>query len=400
MSNLPTLADIEAARVRISSHLPVTPVTKALTLSEEFKKSIYIKWDNQLRTGAFKERGALNYLLNLDAATLSRGVCAASAGNHALGLSFHASRLGAPCHIVMPVNAPLVKMERCKKFGAFITLAPTLTDALERAQEMAAQDNLTYVPPFDHKYVVHGQGVAGLELMDQLDDFDSVIIPVGGGGYAAGVATAIKAKRPDVFILGVCSEWAMQMRRDPDAHKRGYVPTTIADGIAVKTIGKVTEPILNAYVDQIVSVPESSIARAIIMLLECEHAVVEGAGAAGIAALLEGYLPPKYSRPAVFICGSNIDTNLLSRLIEHNMAETGRLLKVSTSLPDKPGMLNTVSGIIAAQGANILQVLHDRFYARLPGYVDITLVMEVRDRAHGVSIISELTKAGLPTQVL
>jgi threonine dehydratase len=400
MLNLPTLADIEAARARISSHLPVTPVTKALTLSEEFKKTIYIKWDNQLRTGAFKERGALNYLLNLDAATLSRGVCAASAGNHALGLSFHASRLGAPCHIVMPVNAPLVKMERCKKFGASITLAPTLTDALERAQEMAVKDNLTYVPPFDHKWVVHGQGVAGLELMDQLDDFDSVIIPVGGGGYAAGVATAIKAKRPDVFILGVCSEWAMQMRRDPDAHKRGYVPTTIADGIAVKTIGKVTEPILNAYVDQIVSVPESSIARAIIMLLECEHAVVEGAGAAGIAALLEGHLPPKYSKPAVFICGSNIDTNLLSRLIEHNMAETGRLLKVSTSLPDKPGMLNTVSGIIASQGANILQVLHDRFYARLPGYVDITLVMEVRDRAHGVSIVSELTKAGLPTQVL
>jgi threonine dehydratase len=400
MDVLPALKDIEAARSRISSHLPITPVTKALTLSEEFKKTVYIKWDNKLRTGAFKERGALNYLLNLDAATLARGVCAASAGNHALGLSFHASRLGAPCHIVMPANAPLVKMERCKAFGAFITLQNSLSEALTYAQEMAAQNNLTYIPPFDHKYIIHGQGVAGLELLEQLDDFDSVIIPIGGGGYAAGVATAIKAKRPDVFILGVCSEWAMEMRRDPDAHKRGFVPTTIADGIAVKTIGKVTGPVLDAYVDQIVSVPESAIAKAIIMLLEHEHAVVEGAGAASVAALIQGHLPPKYTKPALFICGSNIDTNLLSRLIEHNMAETGRLLKIGVSLPDRPGMLHTVAGIIAAQGANVLQVLHDRFYARLPGHVDITVVMEVRDRAHGLEIVTELGRAGLPTQIL
>lgn len=400
MNTLPTLADIEAARARLASHLPVTPVTKALTISDELKRTVYLKWDNKLRTGAFKERGALNYLLCLDATTRARGVCAASAGNHALGLSYHASRLGVPCHIVMPANAPLVKVESCKKLGAFVTLKGSLVEAMEHAQELAKLNNLTYIPPFDHPYVVHGQGVAGLELMDQLDDFDSVIIPVGGGGYAAGISTAIKAKRPDVYILGVCSEWAAEFRRNPGAHNRPYSPMTIADGIAVKSIGKVTGPILDAHVDQIVSVSEASIADAIITLLEQEHVVVEGAGAAGFAALANGLLPPKYIKPVVMICGSNIDMNLLSRLIEQDMAERGRLLKVSIALPDRPGALHLISGIIADKGANVLQVFHDRFYARLPGHVDITVVMEVRDRAHASEIIAGLIAEGLPTTQL
>jgi threonine dehydratase len=400
MNTLPTLADIEAARARIAPHLPVTPVTKALTISDELKRTVHLKWDNKLRTGAFKERGALNYLLCLDSTTRARGVCTASAGNHALGLSYHASKLGVPCHIVMPASAPLVKVESCKKLGAFITLKGSLVEAMEYAQELAKLNNLTYIPPFDHPYVVHGQGVAGLELMDQLDDFDSVIIPVGGGGYAAGISTAIKAKRPDVYILGVCSEWAAEFRRNPAAHNRPYSPMTIADGIAVKSIGKVTGPILDAHVDQLVSVSEASIADAIITLLEQEHVVVEGAGAAGFAALAEGLLPPKYVKPVVMICGSNIDMNLLSRLIEQDMAERGRLLKVSIALPDRPGALHLISGIIADKGANVLQVFHDRFYARLPGHVDITVVMEVRDRAHASEIIAALIAEGLPTTQL
>jgi len=253
------------------------------------------------------------------------------------------------------------------------------------------------VPPFDHEWIVHGQGVAGLELLEQLSDFDSVIIPVGGGGYAAGVATAIKAKRPDVFILGVCSEWAVDARRNPASHQGAIVPMTIADGIAVKSIGKVTGPILDKRVDQIVPVSEWSIARAIIMLLEHEHVVVEGAGAAGLAGLISEHLPQKCTKPVIFVCGSNIDTNLLSRLIEHDMAERGRLMRASITLPDRPGMLHAISGIIAEQGANILQVAHDRSYAKLPGHVEITVLMEVRDRDHGESIISALVKAGLPT---
>lgn len=398
MSTSPTLAEIEAAQARIAPHLPVTPVSRATLLSEELGKTIHIKWDNKFRTGSFKERGALNFLLSLDPAVRAKGVCTASAGNHALGVSYHCSRLGVPCEIVVPHNAPLVKIERCKKFGATITYQESLSEAMEYAKALARDTEVTYVPPFDHEFIVQGQGVAGLEILDQVSDFDSVVIPVGGGGYAAGVATAIKAKRPDVYVMGVCSEWALRMRQSPEVCASQFPQMTIADGIAVKQIGKVTGPILDRYVDKIVAVPETAIAHAIIMLLEQERVVVEGAGAAGLAGIVEGHLPDRCQKPVLFICGSNIDMNLLSRLIEQDMGERGRLLRVNISLPDRPGMLHSITGIIASQGANVLQVHHDRFYARLPGYVDITVVMEVRNRAHGVQLIQHLNDAGLPTQ--
>ena len=397
MTPLPKLSDIEAAQARLIPHIAVTPVTQAHALSDECNRTIYLKWDNKLRTGSFKERGALNFLLNLDAKTLAHGVCTASAGNHALGLSFHAQRLKAPCHIVMPTNAPLVKIQACRAVGAEITFKDNFSEALLYAQQMAHERKITYVPPFDHEWIVHGHGVAGLELMQQLSDCDSIIIPVGGGGYAAGVATAIKAKRPEVFVLGICSEWALEARSGPKAHEGIIVPMTIADGIAVKSVGKITGPIIDKHVDLVRAVSEQSIARAIIMLLEHEHMVVEGAGAAGLAGLLSGHLPERFKKPAIFICGSNIDSNLLSRLIEHDLAERGRLLRVTIMLPDRPGMLHIISGIIAGQGSNVLQVSHDRSYAKLPGHVEITVMMEVRDRTHGQEIISELMRSGLPT---
>jgi threonine dehydratase len=396
---LPSLADIEAAQQRIAPYIPVTPVSIGTSISEALGRTVSFKWDNKLRTGSFKERGALNFLLSMDPQLRSKGVIAASAGNHALGVSYHANRLNVPCHLVMPLNAPLVKVESCRAFGAKITLHGTLSDSITRAKEIAQKEGITYLPPFDHLFTVCGQGVAGLELLDQNSTFDSVIIPIGGGGYAAGIATAIKAKRPDVFVLGVCSEWALGARNHVGPHTHPIPPSTIADGIAVKTIGAVTGPILDQHLDSLVAVSERSIAKAIIKLLEHEHVVVEGAGAAGFAALLDGYLPEQYKRPVVMICGSNIDMNLLSRLIEHDMAERGRMLRVNISLPDRPGMLHTISGIIAAEGANVLQVHHDRFYAQVPGHVDITVVMEVRDRAHGGEIVAELQRAGLPTSL-
>jgi threonine dehydratase len=394
MTEFPSLTDIEAARERLRPHLALTPVSHAPSISEKLNKRIHIKWDNKLRTGSFKERGALNFLLRLPHDVQKRGVCTASAGNHALGVSYHAQRLGIPCEIVVPFNAPLVKIERCKRFGAKISYRQSLSEAMEFAKDTG----VTYVPPFDHLNIVEGHGVAGLEALEQLDDFDSVVIPIGGGGYASGIASAIKAKRPDVFILGVISEWAERYRQNPEAYAVGIPPMTIADGIAVKQIGAVTGPIIHEFVDKVVSVPESTIARAIIVLLEHERVVVEGAGAAGLAAIMEGHLPDRCEKPLVFICGSNIDMNLLSRLIEQDMAERGRLLRVSISLPDRPGLLHQISGIIADQGANVLQVYHDRFYARMPGYVDMTVVMEVRDRAHGAQVIQHLNDAGLPTQ--
>lgn len=394
-----TLSDIEAARARIAPYLPVTPVTTALGLSEEFNRTIYCKWDNKLRTGAFKERGALNFLLNLDKSALSRGVCAASAGNHALALSLHANRLGAPCHLVMPVSAPLVKVESCRRLGAKITQVPTLYEALEIAARWPQQYGYTYIPPFDHELIISGQGVAGLEILEQCADFDSIVIPVGGGGYAAGVATAVKAKRPDVFILGVASQWALDARGNKP-QPGGFVPMTIADGIAVKSIGNVTGPIIDARVDKVVAVSEESIARALVMVLELEHTVIEGAAAASVAGLLEGHLPDRFKKPMVFMCGSNIDTNILSRLIEHDMAERGRLLRVRITLPDRPGMLHQISGIIASLGANVLQVMHDRSYAKAPGHVDITVMMEVRSREHAKEVVDSLLGDGLPTEVM
>ena len=399
MVTSPTLAEIEAAKERLSPHLPVTPVSHAVSISEALGKHITIKWDNKLRTGSFKERGALNFLLSLDPSLRERGVCTASAGNHALGVSYHCQRLGIPCEIVVPVNAPLVKIERCKKFGATISYQNSLSEAMVYAQNLARETNITYVPPFDHEHVVQGHGVGALELLQQVSDFDSIVIPIGGGGYAAGVAATIKQKRPDIFVLGVISEWAQRIRQNPDAYKPGFAPMTIADGIAVKQIGKVTGPIIEKYVDKIVAAPETSIAHAIMMLLEHERTVVEGAGAAALAGVIDGHLPDRCKRPVVLVCGSNIDMNLLSRLIEQDMGERGRLLRVNISAPDRPGMLHQISGVIAEQGANVLQVAHDRFYARLPGYVDMTFVMEVRDRAHGAQIVKFLNDAGLPTRV-
>jgi threonine dehydratase len=297
----------------------------------------------------------------------------------------------------MPSAAPLVKVESCRKLGAHIQQFGTLYECLQIAQELAASKGFTFVPPFDHPYIVEGQGVAGVELVEQLGDFDSVVIPVGGGGYAAGVATVIKALRPHVFILGVCSEWAVKMRSSPPHDPSARAPMTIADGIAVKTIGCVTGPILNRYVDAVLPVSEEAIARAIMALLEHEHTVVEGAGAAALAGLMEGLLPNSYRKPAVFVCGSNIDMNLLSRLIEHDMAERGRLLRVCVTLPDQPGMLHHISGVIALEGANVLEVNHNRSYARIPGHVEITLLVEVRDTQHGECIIEKLRASNVPT---
>jgi len=399
MSTLVTVEDIEAARAKIAPFLPVTPVTYGDALSERTGRSVWLKWDNKLRTGSFKERGALHFLLSLEESTRARGVIAASAGNHALGLTFHAHRLNVPCRLVMPINAPLVKVQACKKLGADITFEATLHDALTHAQEIAKAKNITFVPPYDHHNIVAGQGVAGLEILDQCHNFDSVILPIGGGGYAGGIATAIKSKRPKTYILGVCSEWAQNIRNTQVDQKKTprIPPATIADGIGVKTIGAVTKPLLDKYIDKIITVSEAAIARAIIAYLEHEHTVVEGGGAAALAGLLAGELPAEFQKPLLAVSGSNIDVNLLSRLIEHDMADRGRLLRVNISLPDRPGALSSICEIIASGGANILQVLHDRFYAKIPGHVEVTIVMEVRDQDHSCSVTEALRSAGFPT---
>lgn len=393
-----SINDIEAAFARIRAALPLTPLTHSPAFSDVSGRDIFIKWENRHRTGSFKERGAVNFVA-LHGAESRNGVCAASAGNHALALSYHAARAGIPCHIVMPVSAPLVKVQSTRKTGAEVILhGNSFDEAYAFGLELAKEKGYSYCPAFDHPSVIAGQGTAGLEILDQLADFDSVIVPIGGGGLISGIATAIKERRPDVFILGVQSEWIVAQRAkkaDPNAPKPLIPPTSIADGIAVKTIGKLTAPIIAAKVDQIVTVSENEIANAIMRLLELERTVVEGAGAAGIAALLVGHLPKRYKRTAVVVCGSNIDTSVLSRLIERDMAQRERLLRLLVSVPDRPGSLHATTGIVARLGANVLQVYHDRSSTSLPGNVDIALVLEVREKTHKESVVAGLREAGL-----
>lgn len=389
---------IESAWGRIRAALPVTPLTHSPALSEMLGREIFIKWENRHRTGSFKERGAVNFLA-LHASEAARGVCAASAGNHALALSYHAARAQIPCHIVMPVSAPLVKVQATRKNGAEVILhGGTYDEAYAFAQALVAEKGYAYCSAFNHPAIIAGQGTCGLEILEQLPDVDSIIVPVGGGGLVSGIATAIKARRPDTFILGVQSAWAIAARQrasDPASPPPLIPPTTIADGIAIKTIGALTAPIIAARVDSLVAVSENEIAHAIVRLLELERTVTEGAGAAGVAALLAAHLPARFQKTVVVVCGSNIDTNVLSRLIERDMAQRERLLRLLISVPDRPGSLHATTGLLANAGANVLQVYHDRSSSTLPGNVDIALVLEVRDRTHKDDILSTVRAAGL-----
>lgn len=393
----PDADSLREALARVRQVLPPSPVTSSLPFSEMLGREVLFKWENKFKTGSFKERGAVNVLLSLTKEQRTQGVCAASAGNHALALSYHAQQLGVPCTIVMPKHAPLVKVQSTRNRKAEVIIeGETFQDSYVIAQRVAHDRKLLFVPPYDHELIIAGQGTAGLELLEQGIDFDSIIVPCGGGGLLAGIALAIKAKKPDCFILGVQSEWAVQ-HRSPNFVKPAMVlaDTSIADGIAVKTIGKLTEPIINRLVDKVVTISENLIARAIISFLENERVVVEGAGAAGLAALLDGQLPDHCKRTVVIVCGSNIDVNLLSRLIEWDMGERDRLMRINASVPDRPGSLSAIAGVIAQLGGNVLEVNHDRSFSHIPGNVDISFLIEVRNREHRAEILADMRSRGI-----
>lgn len=394
-------SDIIAAGNRMAGMIPASPLTESHALSQMFSRKIWIKWDSRLPTGAFKERGALHFLLQLGDKERKQGVCAASAGNHALGLSTHAAKLGIPCEIVMPLSASLMKLEATKQTGANVILSgKTFADAYEAAQKLSKEKKLTFVPAYDHDWIIAGQGVSGLELVDQLPEFDTVIIPIGGGGYAAGCSLAIKESRKNVRIIGVVSDWAEKARTGVHPTHSGLDFKSIADGIAVKAIGERNQPILEKYVDMLVSVNETSLARAVVTLLEKERAVVEGSGAAPLAALLEGVELGDAKNIVLMCSGSNIDPALLAALIQWGMADSGSLLRLRITLPDKPGTLTWITGIFSEAGANIIQVSHDRSYAATPGCVEILCVLEVRNASHGKSVVERLESAGIEVKKL
>lgn len=382
----------------------VTPCVASGRLSALTDTTLFLKFENLQETGSFKERGAANLLELLTPEERARGVVTASAGNHAQAVARHAQRLGISAHVVMPETTPLVKIMSTRRFGAHVELAGRAYDeAAERASELAKEQNFVYVHPFDDARVMAGQGTLGLELLQQLPDVEAIVVPVGGGGLLAGVACAVKETAPHVAVYGVESLAFPGMKRcleteSPPSLRGGK---TIADGIAVRRVGSLTTPLVKRYVDDVVLVDEEDIAEAILVLLEQEKTVVEGAGAVGFAALLQRALPVAGKRVAVVLSGGNIDVNLVARIIERGLVKTGRLTRLELTVPDVAGTLARIADAIASTRANILEIQHDRTFSDAElGETRIELVIETFGFEHVAKVQQSLSKAGFQVAIL
>jgi threonine dehydratase len=376
----------------------VTPCARSESLSQRVGCEIYLKLENLQMTGSFKERGALNKLATLPAPERERGVITASAGNHAQGLAFVAKRFGVRATIVMPLGTPLIKRSATLSHGAHVILhGDTYDDAAALARELAREQQLTLVPAFDDDAVIAGQGTVGLELLEQVPDMDAVIVPIGGGGLAGGISVAIKSLRPEVAIYGVQtssvpSMQAAMAQRAPVLVDPGR---TLADGIAVRSASARTLEIGQRYLERLELVDEEEIAEAILLLLEQEKTVAEGAGAVALAAALHGGLPIAGQRVVVIVSGGNIDVNLLSRIIDRGLVRSGRCMRLWVLIPDVPGSLAALLTTAARLQVNVLQVQHDRLAARTePGSTAVELTLETRGFEHIAEIRSAITDAG------
>ena len=393
-----TLAEVQAARGRIRDCIYLSPCTRSENFSQLTGNSVFLKLDNLQRTGAFKERGALNKLLTLTPHERSRGVIAASAGNHAQGVAYHAGRHGIRAQIVMPLTTPLIKVSATKSYGADVILhGANYDEACEEAVRRGLQDGMTFVHPFDDEIVIAGQGTMGLEILEQVPEVEAVLAPIGGGGLISGVACAIKESNPHVQIIGVQPARLPSMKvAIAEGHPVTLSPAaTIADGIAVRRAGDRTLALVRKYVDDIVTVDEEEIANAILLLLEREKTLAEGAGAAAIAALInrKTYLSGK--RVVALVCGGNIDVSLLSRIMERGLVKDGRLVRLRVHLPDYPGALHRLTGILAQHRANIVETSYDRaYYGVNLGDTAIDITMETRGPDHIAELLSALSASG------
>jgi threonine dehydratase len=393
-----SLAEIRTAMDRIRDSIYLSPCARSEYFSQLTGNSVYLKLDNLQRTGAFKARGALNKLLTLTAEERSRGVIAASAGNHAQGVAYHAGRHGIRAEICMPLTTPLIKVSATKSYGAEVILhGANYDEACEEAVRRSQQFGMTFVHPFDDEVVIAGQGTMGLEILQQVPEIEAVIAPIGGGGLIAGVACAVKATNPHVRIIGVQPARLPSMKV---AIAEGQPVTlspaaTIADGIAVRRAGEKTLPLIQKYVDDIVTVDEEEIANAILLLLEREKTLAEGAGAAAIAALINRKTPLSGKKVAVLVCGGNIDVSLLSRIMERGLVKDGRLVRLRVHLPDYPGALHRLTGILAQHRANIVETSYDRaYYGVNLGDTAIDITMETRGPDHIAELLSALSAGG------
>jgi threonine dehydratase len=400
---MPTLEDIRTALGRIRDQVHVTPCSRSETLSHLTGSSAFLKLENLQKTGAYKERGALNKLLTLGEVERRRGLIAASAGNHAQGVAYHAGRLGISATIVMPETTPILKVANTRALGAKIVLAGSSYDeAYAEARRIEQEEGRTFIHPFDDEAVIAGQGTIGLELLDQVDDLDAVIVPVGGGGLVSGVAIAVKTLRPQVKVIGVEAELLPAMAAALEAGKPVTIEGayTIADGIAVRRAGDLTFRHVKEWVDELVTVSEEEIASAILYLLEKEKTVAEGAGAVAVAALMHRKVRLEGKRVVAIVSGGNIDVNLIARIIERGLVKDGRLVRISVALMDKPGQLAKVSAIISNLRANVIEVHHTRAFAFRFGDTTLQLTLETRGPDHVDEILLALRERGYQVQKL
>lgn len=396
-----TLADIRAAQRRIADGIVVTPCPESIPLSEITGAKIACKLDNLQRTGSFKERGARNALRRLTSAQRKRGVIAASAGNHALGLAYHGRLLGIPVTVVMPDYAPLIKITTCRKLGAHVLVqGGDFVAARAEADRLAAQEGFTYVHGFDDPAIIAGQGTLGLEILRQVPDLDAIVCPIGGGGLIAGVGVAVKALQPRVKLIGVESAATGNFAAAMRARKPVRVPRrpTLADGLATLTVGETAFALARRSVDEVVSVGENWIALAILRMIELEKIVVEGAAAAPLAALMAGKLPQlRGRRVALVVGGGNIDPAVLSRVIEKGLVHDGRIARFTVKISDRPGGLAELSRVIAASGASIKDIAHDRAFSGPDvSAVHAVCTVETRDRGHIAALRHALRQKGFP----
>ena len=391
-----SLEDVRAAAAVIKGAVERTPTHHSRTLSKLAGCEIHLKFENLQFTASFKERGALNKLLSLSPEQRAHGVAAMSAGNHAQGVAYHAGRLGIPATIVMPEGTPFNKVKHTKDFGARVVLeGATLSECFTRAQKIANAENLTFIHPYDDPIVIAGQGTVALELLEDVPDVDTLVVPIGGGGLISGISIAAKALKPGIEIYGVEAELYPSMF---DAIKGKQLPCagqTIAEGIAVKDPGAITSAIIAQNVKDILLVGEEEIERAIATLLEIEKTVVEGAGAAAYAAVARYPEFFKGRKVGIVLSGGNIDMRLLSNVILRELAREGRILSVVVEIEDRPGLLARIATLVGQAGGNILEVSHNRMMTDMPAKsADLGMVIEARDAGHAEEIRTALEDSG------
>ena len=394
MLETPTIDDIRAAAKRIEGAVVRTPMLKSRTLSEIVGAQVWLKFENLQFTSAYKERGALNKLLQLSAEERARGVIAASAGNHAQAVAYHAKRLGIPATIVMPAPTPTVKVTQTEGHGATVVLyGDMFDDAFAKAREMALEKGLVFIHPFDDPQIIAGAGTVGLEMLEDVPDLDTIVVPIGGGGLMSGVSIAARAAKPDIELIGVETELYPSMKCAIEGCHMPLGGDTLAEGIAVKQPGELTSRILRELANGVVLVSESVIEQAVAMLVGIEKTVVEGAGAAGLAAMLSDPGRFKGKKVATLLCGGNIDTHLLANVLVRDLVSQGRIARLRVAAQDQPGALARITAQFHEAGVNIIEIRHSRIFTALPAKDTVIEVeCEARD-AESINRVEAMLKS-------